>query len=148
MVVLVVVAILLSAMTESFRFGNSDQLRSEQAKVRGLLMNISDLAVFEGRPYLLTPDQDGLQSWVWSQGQWRAQTEIADYRWPEDLEVTWQLAPQTVAYFRLPAEGWLFWPSGEVTQGQIELIVMDKEQEIRRQVTWNPVLNFSDGANE
>ncbi|WP_130538066.1 prepilin-type N-terminal cleavage/methylation domain-containing protein [Thiomicrorhabdus indica] len=146
MVVLVVVAILLSAMTQSFRFGSSDELRSQQAKLRGLLMNVADLAVFEGKPYLLTPDKKGLQVWSWASGEWRAQTKIADYEWPENIEPTWQLEVKAPAYLQLPAEGWLFWPSGEATAGKIELIVEDKEQEISRQVEWNRILEFLDDS--
>ncbi len=144
MVVLVVVAILLSAMTQSFRFGSSDELRSEQAKLRGLLLNVSDLAVFEGKPYLLTPDQKGLQVWKWSSGEWRAQTKIADYEWPENIEPTWQLETKVPNYLQLPAEGWLFWPSGEVSDGKIELIVEEKEQEVSRYLEWNRLLEFLD----
>lgn len=144
MVVLVVVAILLSAMTQSFRFGSSDQLRSEQAKLRGLIMNVADLAVFEGKPYLLTPDQKGLQVWQWSSGTWRAQTNIEDYEWPENIDSTWQLEVKAPNYLKLPAEGWLFWPSGEVTAGKIELIVEDKEQEVSRYLEWNRLLDFLD----
>lgn len=142
MVVLVVVAVLLSAMTQSFKFGKSDELRSEQAKLRGLLLNLRDQASFSGVPRLLSADKQGLQTWQWSQGQWQVDDTFKDYAWPEDVEVDWQFNEFEKQQRNLPAGGWFFWPSGEVSAGKIALTIEENEQDILRVLEWNEVLEF------
>lgn len=142
MVVLVIVAVLLSAMTQSFKFGSSDELRSEQAKIRGLLVNLQDQASFSGQPLLLTVDQKGMQTWQFSKGDWQPANRFADYRWPEGVKVDWQFNELETQQRNLPAGGWLFWPSGEVSAGKIALSIEENRQEVLRVLEWNGVLEF------
>lgn len=142
--VLVIVAVLLSAMSQSFRFGGSDQLRSEQAKIRGLLQVTSDAAAFEGRPYLLVPTEQGLQPWHWSRGQWFESEKLANYSTPSELQMSWQLEESKLGLLNLPAKGWLFLPNGEVSPGEIALSFKEANRDaVIRVLEWDTSLNFS-----
>lgn len=150
MVVLVIIAVLLSAMTQAFRFGKGDQLRAEEAKIRGLLVTLNDQASFDGKPYLLSPMEEGLKAWVFRAGEWQVAEAIADHKWQESLEYRWQLDQQLKQRRQLPVEGWVFWPSGEVSEGFIGIEAQESGEDsiISRWIEWNGVLEFSDSVPE
>jgi len=148
MVVLVVIAVLIGAATQAFRFGGGDHLRAEAAKIRGLLVTLSDQSSFQGKTFLLTPAEKGLEAWQLEKGEWQVANQIAEHQWLEEFEYRWQVDERLKPRWKLPAEGWLFWPSGEVTEGTIEIASKtDKHEDgdpLVRWLEWNSVLTFAE----
>ncbi|MDY0136848.1 MAG: prepilin-type N-terminal cleavage/methylation domain-containing protein [Thiomicrospira sp.] len=121
LVVLVIVAVVLSAGLLSFRQDTSRYVAQQANQIQGLLQAGCDEAVWGQRLVFFEVSEKGLQPWVHRQGRWQVFTDLKPLAWHPSVQVDWTLPALSGGAYDLPAEGWLCWPSGDLTAGEMRL---------------------------
>lgn len=142
MVVLVIVAVLLSAAVVAINPNETAKLRQQTAAMQGLLTAMCDQAAFEQKLYLLMPDKNGLSIAKWSQQSWQASDHFKDKPWLSGIEPSWDLDAEKALQQNWPAPGWMCWPSGELMAGSIQFQLGDS----RVALEWDEMMVFSQTA--
>ena len=137
-VVVVVISILLSLALMSMKPNEAAQLRQQTANLKGLIISVCDQSAFEQKIYLLTPNSNGLVVETFEDGKWQPSDKWKDLNWHESVEVDWTFDRKFAVFDQKAAQGWMCWPSGEVTAGKIT-VTLDKFQ---RTLQWNTMMQF------
>lgn len=144
MVVVVIVAVVVSVGVLSLGRVNSDIGMVQKTKIESFLKQVSDEAAFKQRLLLLSPTEKGLELYQKSNFKWQRYSELETLPWHESFEVDWQLNDVLAQQQNLPAKGWLFWPSGDVSEGTIELSNTAETEVNEIVIQWNSLLQFDD----
>jgi general secretion pathway protein H len=144
MVVLVIMGVVVSVGVISLGSFNQDLAENQRAIIGSYLQQVSDESAFNQRLFLVTPDEDGLMTYWFKDNQWQVTNDIEKLPWQKGLNVDWDIDETLAKQQQLPNPGWLFWPTGEVTPGQIELKGMseDTNESIVINLIWNEALEF------
>ncbi|WP_044407927.1 type II secretion system protein [Thiomicrospira microaerophila] len=137
MVVVAIVAIILAAGVMSLGGRDNQQHRQHWAQIQGLLQTACDQAAFNQKIYLVAVTEQGLEAFVREQGEWLA-AKMNKVNWPQDTKPRWQLDALLQERWQLPEPGWMCWPSGLVSEGEIGLSRTDGAQTLR----WDEGLYF------
>lgn len=121
LVVLVIVAVVLSAGLLSFRQDGSRYVAQQASQIQSLLQGGCDEAVWGQRLLFFEVSAQGVQPWLRHQGRWQAAAELKPLAWHPSVAVSWRPAMAEGGAYDLPGEGWLCWPSGDLTPGEIRL---------------------------
>ncbi|MBE0494039.1 MAG: prepilin-type N-terminal cleavage/methylation domain-containing protein [Thiomicrospira sp.] len=119
MVVVVIIAVVLAAGLMSFGSHEGSQLRAQWAKTQGLIQTACDQAAFKQRLVLIGIDEQGLKVYYQTNGQWTQADNIKTLSWSPGFEVQWRTEPTMQERMQLPQPGWLCWPGGLITEGEI-----------------------------
>lgn len=138
-VVVAVIAILLSVALLSIKPSETAKLRQQTAKVKGLVISVCDQAAFDQKVYFISPDRNGLNVEVLEKGSWQKSHKWPSLNWESELEVDWSSERVfNSAVGENSKEGWMCWPSGELTPGKV-IFTLDKTQST---LEWNAVMQF------
>ena len=119
MVVVVIIAVVLAAGLMSFGSHDGGQLREQWAKTQGLIQTACDQAAFKQRLVLIGVDKQGLSVYYQVAGQWTQADNIQPLSWTPETQVEWRAEPSMQQRMQLPKPGWLCWPGGLLTEGEI-----------------------------
>lgn len=150
MVVVVIMAIVASVGVMSLGGQTQTQLDTEERRFIAAFSWVRDQSTLKQKLFLLAPSEQGLRAYFMSRGKWQEAKQFQSLSWPQGWQISWQgeqsgeqVLPQA------PADGWLVWPSGDVSPGQIEWQVQGQskafksaEEARQRSLTWNGVLSF------
>jgi general secretion pathway protein H len=156
MVVVVIMAVVLSVGMLSLRPSDAALLTTQQSQLKSLLRLASDHAAFEQRLYLVAPDEQGLTTYVFTDQAWSVSSKMVFLPWQAGLSVQWNTDLTFAEQNQLPQAGWLFWPSGEVLPGEVEMqldgqtmsqVAPSKTNSVKQTdkvttVVWDGLLNF------
>lgn len=142
MVVVAIVAVLLAVATLSLGGRDHQQQRQQWTQIQSMLQMACDQAAFHQRIYLVAVTEQGLQAYRRQSGDWLP-TDMKTVKWAETFQVEWQLDSELQEAWQLPQPGWLCWPNGLVSEGEIRLLstahnTPSSEQRLR----WDEELNF------
>lgn len=138
MVVVVIVAVMLSAVTFSVSTSDGAKLRKQEAAMKGVITALCDRATFQQKLYLAMPEEKGLSFAKYEREQWVEVSRIEQAPWEAGVEVKWSLDAEAAKQSGLPKPGWVCWPSGEVSAGDI-IFRVDKNQTI---LSWDELGRF------
>ncbi|WP_319558044.1 pilus assembly FimT family protein [Thiomicrorhabdus sp.] len=138
MVVVVIMAVVVSIGVLNLGGNEQAQLRAQQKQLQGLLGWARDQATFEQRLFLLQPSEKGIHVWVYRQSNWQESQKIPLTAWQDGVKVEWKSVGLVRQDGRL---GWLIWPSGEVTPGEIDFSLVSK-QEMKEKLVWDGLLQW------
>ncbi|MBN2648009.1 MAG: prepilin-type N-terminal cleavage/methylation domain-containing protein [Thiotrichales bacterium] len=141
MVVLLVVGILLSAVSLSFRSSDQALTRQQANQIQALFLYAQDQATFTQRTQLVVADDQGLKLYHWRQGEWQADARVKAVSWPATFKVRWQQASPSVERDGLLANGWWILPQGEAQAG--EIVWQQGQSSATEGVVWDTDLVFN-----
>lgn len=151
MVVVVIMAIVASVGVMSLGGQTQTQLESEERRFMAAFSWVQDQSTLRQKLFLLAPNEEGLRAYYLSQGKWQEAKQFRAVSWPVGWQVDWngeqngeQLQPKA------PANGWLIWPSGDVSPGEVTWLAEferdwqkgTQEEEHQRVLSWNGLLSF------
>lgn len=139
MVVVVILAVVLSAATLALNPSESARLNQQNLQIKGALQQTCDQAVFQQKIHALVVDKQGMSMRVLSRNQWQSASGIEDVPWVAGVTVSWDSQVDVQARFGLPGEGWLCWPTGEILPGLVKMRVDGLSQQLR----WTPLMKFT-----
>ena len=139
MVVVVILAVMLSAATLALTPSESARLNQQSLQLKGALQQTCDQAVFQQKIHALLVDKKGMTMRVLKQNQWQTVAAVQDVPWVDGVTVTWPTQVDIQSRFGLPGEGWLCWPTGEILPGLVKM-QMDK---LAKQLSWTPLMKFT-----
>lgn len=139
MVVVVILAVVLSAATLALTPSESARLNQQNLQIKGALQQTCDQAVFQQKIHALIVDKQGMSMRVLSRNQWQPASGIEDVPWVAGVIVSWDSPTDVQSRFRLPSDGWLCWPTGEILPGLVKMRVDGLSQQLR----WTPLMKFS-----
>lgn len=119
LVVVAIIAIMLSVVTLSVSSSGDSKLRKQTAAMKGVLIALCDRAAFDQRPYLAMPKPEGLEFARLVKRDWQAAERLTPALWEAGVEVAWELDQDAAKQRGLPAVGWVCWPSGELSAGEM-----------------------------
>ena len=143
MVVVVIVAVVVSVGILSLGRVNQDLASVQKAKVESFLKQVADEAAFKQSLLLVAPDEKGLNLYIKKNFQWQSYSGLETIQWHENFHVDWNLDANLVRQFKLPASGWLMWPSGEVTPGEIRMESKSEDEAQWVVLRWDQGMVFS-----
>ncbi|MBO1923137.1 type II secretion system minor pseudopilin GspH [Thiomicrorhabdus sp. 6S3-12] len=129
MVVLLIIGLLLTAASLSFKNSDSALSRQQASQIQALFHYAQDQATWQQRTYLLIPDNKGVTLFKWQQGQWHKDDKAKVLSWKTPFEVDWQLPALQSREENLLNRGWWVLPSGEVQPGSISWRLKNAEDE-------------------
>lgn len=138
MVVVVILAVVLSAATLALTPSESARLNQQSLQLKGALQQTCDQAVFRQKIHALLVDKKGMTMRVLSRNQWQTVDAMDDVPWVDGVNVTWTSQPELQTRFGLPGDGWLCWPTGEILPGLVEM----RMDQLRKQLSWTPLMKF------
>ncbi|WP_319380148.1 prepilin-type N-terminal cleavage/methylation domain-containing protein [Thiomicrorhabdus sp.] len=138
MVVMVIMAVVVSVGVLNLGGNEQAQLRAQQKQFQGVFEWARDQATFEQKLFLLQPDEKGIRLWVRRQAEWVESARIPFRPWQEGLKVEWKTVGMVRQEGRL---GWLVWPSGEVTEGEIRFALSAKA-DVGESLAWDGFLQW------
>lgn len=138
MVVLVIVGVLLSATVISIKPSESGKMRKQTAAFKGLMQAVCDQSAFDQHIYVMMPTEKGIDVSYLSKQKWTAVERFNKFQWVDGIEVDWQLSAEQAKKDKLPAPGWMCWPSGEIKKGQITF----QFDSLKETVRWNSLRQF------
>ncbi len=148
MVVVVIVSVVTSISLLALGGGEQRKLTSQTQQLKTLLTWVRDQSTFDRKLYLVVPDEEGLITYVFHQNRWQESSKIDELAWQPGIRVSW-LVDEVFAYNQqLPEAGWMFWPTGEVLEGEVSFAIggdkfrAPKKENIIR-LTWNELLQFN-----
>jgi hypothetical protein len=102
-----------------------------------------DQAAFNQRIYLVAASKSGLEAYFRQQGEW-IPAKMNKVAWTEDRTVIWQLDEALKERWQLPEFGWLCWPSGLVSEGEIRMrhAATSTSEAFEQALRWDEGLNF------
>lgn len=151
MVVVVIMAVVVVIGLLSVTRLGQDALQSEVAKLQGVLQQVKDESAFSQSLIIAVPDENGLKFYSHKSFQWIASKSLKPVQWSEKFTMTWQIDEGFISAASLPVtdeqaqQGWLFWPNGEVSTGELSLsLSVQDEQNAETQtvIVWNELLEF------
>lgn len=147
MVVVVIISVVTSISVLSLSGGDKSKLTAQQNQLKMLLSLVRDQSTFDRRLYLVVPDETGLTTHVFEQNKWKKSPKVEFLAWKNGLTVQWSVDKVFAQKQQLPEAGWMFWPTGEVLQGDVTFAVggdkftaPNKESIVT--VSWNDILQF------
>jgi len=147
MVVVVIISVVTSISVLSLSGGDKSKLTAQQNQLKMLLSLVRDQSTFDRKLYLVVPDETGLTTHIFEQNKWKASPKIEFLAWKNGLTVQWSVDKVFAQKQQLPEAGWMFWPTGEVLQGDVSFAVggdkftaPNKENIVT--VSWNDILQF------
>lgn len=155
MVVLVIVSVIVSVGMLSMGSSEQATLRAQERSAKALLSYVRDLSALKQRIYLVAPDEQGLSTYVLTQGRWQLDSSITPLQWQPGITLDWQIDNANFNLQpELPKAGWVFWPSGDVLAGEMSMQTAQNSQSLldnevsSYSFSWNGLLQFSalDGA--
>lgn len=150
MVVLVIVAVVAAVGLVSLNPSDQAVLRSQERSVFSLMQFVRDQSALDQKLYLVSPNERGLDVFYLQQGKWLKADPSYALMWKEGVRIDWQI-DQTdfVKQQSLPQAGWVFWPSGEVLTGSIQIWMNEQgspgragAEADRYVIRWNGLLQF------
>ncbi len=142
MVVVVIVAILLTAVVISIQPSESSKVRQQIGAVKGWMQSVCDRAAFDQRIYVMMPTQTGMTFARQVKQEWLTPPKARELTWLDGLTVDWQINETSPLQQSLPKPGWLCWPSGEMLGGELQF-TLGKTQRILR---WNAIGQFEESG--
>lgn len=147
MVVVVIVSVVTSMSLLSLSGGDQSKLTAQQNQLKTLLSLVRDQSTFDRKLYLVVPDEKGLTTHVFYQNKWKESPKVEFLAWKSGLIVQWSVDEVFAQKQQLPEEGWMFWPTGEVLEGDISFAIGgDKFTAPKKEnivtVSWNDILQF------
>jgi general secretion pathway protein H len=142
MVVVAIVAVLLAAGVMSLGSRDNQQQRQQWTQTQSILQMACDQAAFNQQIYLVSVSAKGLEAFYRQQGEWLP-AKMHKVSWREETEVSWQLDETLQEAWALPEQGWLCWPRGVVSEGEIQMQLPTVDSTGSVQVLrWDEGLNF------
>jgi len=147
MVVVVIVSVVTSMSLLSLSGGDQSKLSAQQNQLKTLLSLVRDQSTFDRKLYLLVPDDKGLTTHVFEQNKWKESPKVEFVAWKPGVIVEWSVDETFAQKQQLPKAGWMFWPTGEVLEGEVSFAVggdkftAPKKENIVK-VSWNDILQF------
>jgi general secretion pathway protein H len=153
MVVVVIMAVVVSVGLIAMAPSEQAVARAHERSVKALLGYARDQAALTQRLYLLAVDEHGLTLHRQTSQGWQLDAQVKTLKWPDALTVTWEVDNSGfVAQQNLPAEGWVFWPSGDVLGGAIVMHAtgtdVSRGESPSAIVRWNGVLQFTNEVED
>jgi len=111
--------------------GGNEQatVRAQERSAKALLSYVRDKAAIKQQLFLVAPDEIGLTTYRLTAGKWQTDEGIEPLVWDERLTITWDIDNMAFAQQQnLPKAGWVFWPSGDVLAGSIEMSSVPNNQ--------------------
>lgn len=102
MVVVVILAVVLSAATLALTPSESARLNQQSLQLKGALQQTCDQAVFQQKIHALLVDKKGMTMRMLSRNQWQPVDAIKDVPWVDGVMVTWESQPEFQTRFGLP----------------------------------------------
>jgi len=150
LVVLAIVGIIASVGVLSLNTNEQAHARSISAKLQGAIQSSYDVASFRQRLVLLVPETTSenftLSAYEWIDQQWLRSESLKPLLLEGEAEFSWQTENLVNPLLKLPAEGWLFWPSGEVSSGWIQWQINEETQPY--QLSWDESMQFDYGIKQ
>lgn len=128
MVVLVIIAVMTTVAVMTLSPSEQGALRSQQHQIKQFLALVRDQASFDKTVYLVAPSETQAKVYQLQQGQWETAERVQSLTWQSGLVVQ-AIQLDTSTQWGQPQPGWLFWPSGEVSAGEIYLLPFSARQE-------------------
>lgn len=138
MVVVLIIAVLLSAGLVSLSPSDSALMRKQAKQLQGALQQTCDQAAFSQSLMALVPGDQGLSMQQLTQGKWRDYSGAQNLAWQAGIKATWEMDEMLAKAQKLTPPGWICWPSGEVLEGKVEFEMGDLQKTVR----WNAILRF------
>jgi len=139
MVVVVILAVVLSAATLALTPSESARLNQQSLQLKGALQQTCDQAVFQQKIHALLVDKKGMTMRMLSRNQWQPVDAIKDVPWVDGVMATWESQPEFQTRFGLPGDGWLCWPTGEILPGLVKM----RMDQLAKQLSWTPLMKFT-----
>jgi type II secretion system protein H len=150
LVVLAIVGIIASVGVISLNTNEQAHARSISAKLQGAIQSSYDVASFRQRLVLLVPETTSenftLSAYEWIDQQWLRSESLQPLLLEDEAELSWQTENLVNPFLKLPAAGWLFWPSGEVSSGWIQWQINEEAQPYR--LSWDESMQFDYGIEQ
>ncbi|QAB14622.1 prepilin-type N-terminal cleavage/methylation domain-containing protein [Hydrogenovibrio thermophilus] len=140
MVVVVIVAILLTAVVISIQPSESSKVRQQIGAVKGWMQSVCDRATFDQHIYVMMPTQTGMTFARQVKQAWSTPPNARELVWLDGLTVDWQINDATPLQQTLPKPGWLCWPSGEMLGGELQFTLGKTQRTLR----WNAIGQFEE----
>lgn len=135
----VIVAVLLAAGVISLGGRDNQQQRQIWTQTQSMLQMACDQAAFNQRVYLVSVSEQGLEAYYRQQGEWQP-AKINKVSWTAEQPKAWTVNEQLTELWQLPEMGWLCWPSGLVSEGEIRMSNSGSATE--QVLRWDEGLNF------
>lgn len=142
MVVVVILAVLLSAAVVSLQPNQAAELRKQSVAFKGALIAMCDKSAFDQHIYALVPGDKAIGIYTLVKGKWQ-ETSLGlisskALNWNPAIKVDWELNEDLSKSYGLQEAGWMCWPSGEANAGNITF----RLNELTNIVEWNEILDF------
>ena len=122
MVVVVIMSVVVAVGMISMGGNEQATVRAQERSAKALLSYVRDKAAIKQQLFLVAPDETGLTTYFLQAGKWQADASVEPLVWDESLTINWDIDNTAFAKQQnLPKEGWVFWPSGDVLAGTIEM---------------------------
>ncbi|VAW45535.1 hypothetical protein MNBD_GAMMA04-740 [hydrothermal vent metagenome] len=147
MVVVVIVSVVTSISILSLSGGDQRKLTAQQNQFKAWLSLVRDQSTFDRKLYLVVPDEKGLTAHVYYQNSWKKSPNVEFLAWKSGVTVQWSVDDVFAQKQQLPEAGWMFWPTGEVLEGDVSFAIggdkftAPKKENIAK-VLWNDILQF------
>ena len=129
MVVVVIMSVVVAVGMISMGGNEQATVRAQERSAKALLSYVRDKAAIKQQLFLVAPEETGLTTYFLTAGKWQVDPSIDPLVWDESLTITWDIDNTTFAQQQnLPKEGWVFWPSGDVLAGSIEMTAVQNKQ--------------------
>ncbi|MCF6254077.1 MAG: prepilin-type N-terminal cleavage/methylation domain-containing protein [Thiomicrorhabdus sp.] len=147
MVVVVIISVVTSVSVLSLSGGDKSKLTAQQNQLKMLLSLVRDQSTFDRKLYLVVPDEAGLTTYIFAQNKWKKSPKVEFLAWKNGLTVQWSVDKVFAQKQQLPEPGWIFWPTGDVLQGDVSFSIGgDKFTAPKKEnivtVSWNDILQF------
>lgn len=147
MVVVVIISVVTSISILSLGAGDQNKLTAQQNQLTSLLSLARDQSTFDRKLYLVVPDKKGLTTHVFDENKWQKSSKVEFVAWKPGLTVQWSVDEVFAQKQQLPEAGWMFWPTGEVLEGDVSFAIggdkftAPKKENIVN-ISWNDILQF------
>jgi len=122
MVVVVIMSVVVAVGMISMGGNEQATVRAQERSAKALLSYVRDKAAIKQQLFLVAPDEAGLTAYRLTAGKWQTDEGVEPLVWDERLTITWDINNTAFAQQQnLPKPGWVFWPSGDVLAGSIEM---------------------------
>jgi len=147
MVVVVIVSVVTSISILSLGPSEQAKLTTQQNQLKTLLGFVRDQSTFDRKLYLVTPDDKGLTTHVFTKNKWQKADKVAFLAWQAGINASWKVDEDYAQQQQLPDPGWLFWPTGEVLEGEAYFSVGENAFQNSNKaevstVVWDGLLQF------
>ncbi|AEG31769.1 prepilin-type N-terminal cleavage/methylation domain-containing protein [Thiomicrospira cyclica] len=141
LVVVAIIAIVLAVGVMSLSGRDHQQQRQQWVQIQSLIQMACDQAAFQQRIYLVAVNDSGLEAYYRQSGEWQ-KAELHGLTWPDNQLISWVADTNLQAQWQMPAEGWLCWPDGLVTAGELAIKLISDTQSTVEVLRWDEGLRF------